>query len=92
MLETRYNSAIKDMWDNDIIEEVPREETVGCGSVFYMPHRPVIRESSVSTKVRPVFDASAKGFNGLSLNDCMEVGHAFCLILLRFYSVFVGGR
>ena len=88
VLKTRYNSAIKDMWDNGIIEEVPREESVGCGPVFYMPHRPVIRESSVSTKVRPVFDASAKGFNGLSLNDCMEVGP--CLlsnlteILLRF--------
>ena len=74
VLKTRYNSAIKDEWDNGIIEEVPREESVGCGPVFYMPHRPVIKESSVSTKVRPVFDASAKGFNGLSLNDCMEVG------------------
>ena len=79
---------LRTMWDNGIIEEVPREESVGCGPVFYMPHRPVIRESSVSTKVRPVFDASSKGFNGLSLNDCMEVGP--CLlsnlteILLRF--------
>ena len=55
---------------------------------FYIPHRPVIRESSVSTKVRPVFDASAKGFNGLSLNDCMEVGPGLLSylteILLRF--------
>ena len=28
VLETRYNSAIKDMWDNGIFEEVPREESV----------------------------------------------------------------
>ena len=34
VLETTYNSAIKDMWDNGIIEEVPREESVGCGPVF----------------------------------------------------------
>ena len=74
VLETRYNKAIKDMWDNGIIEDVPREESMGCGPVFYMPHRSVIRESSVSTKVRPVFDRSAKGFNILSLNDCIEVG------------------
>ena len=74
LLESRYNSAIKDVWDNGIIEEVPGEESVGCDPVFYMPHRPVIRGSAVSTKIRPVFDASAKGFNGLSLNDCMEVG------------------
>ena len=72
--KSRYNSAILDMWDIGIIEQVPREESIGCGPVFYMPHRPVIRESSVPTKVRPVFDTSAKGFNGLSLNEYMEVG------------------
>ena len=49
--ETRYNSAIKDMWDNGIIAEVPREDSVGCGPVFCMPLRPVIGESSVSTSV-----------------------------------------
>ncbi|XP_068245362.1 uncharacterized protein [Palaemon carinicauda] len=35
---------------------------------------PVVRESSNSTKVRPVFDASAVGYNGISLNDCLECG------------------
>ena len=33
-----------------------------------------MKVGSVSTKVRPVFGASAKGPNGLSLNDCVEVG------------------
>ncbi|GFO23704.1 reverse transcriptase [Plakobranchus ocellatus] len=33
--------------------------------------RPVVREDSTTTKVRPVFDASAKGYNGISLNDCL---------------------
>ena len=31
VLETRSNCIIEDMWDNDIIEEMPREESVGCG-------------------------------------------------------------
>ena len=53
-----------------------------------MPHHPVVREHSSSTKVRPVFDASAKGVNELSLNDCVESGPSLILslleILLRF--------
>ena len=71
-----------------IVEEVSVEDMKGNGPVFYMPHKPVVRDTAVSTKGRPVFDASAKGYNGVSLNDCMEVGP--CLlsnlteILLRF--------
>ena len=86
--KVRYNAAIKDMAETGIVEEVPVDEVACSGPVFYMPHRPVVKESAVSTKVRPVFDASAKGFNGVSLNDCMEVGP--CLlsnlteILIRF--------
>ena len=53
-----------------------------------MSHRPVVRESSVSTKVCPAFDASAKGYNNVSLNDCMEVGPCLLAnlteILIRF--------
>ena len=39
---------------------------------YYMPHRPVFKDSSYS--VRPVFDAGAKDSNGTSLNSCLEVG------------------
>ena len=39
-----------------------------------MPHRPVVGETSSSTKVRPVFDASAASYNGVSLNDCLQTG------------------
>ena len=43
--------------------------------MFYLPHKPVIRESAESTKVRIVFDASAKTKNNVqSLNDCLEIG------------------
>ncbi len=37
--------------------------------VYYMPHNPVVNQSCVTTKVRHVFDASAQGYNGVSLND-----------------------
>lgn len=42
---------------------------------FYMPHKPVIRESTSTTKVRMVFDASAKPhLLANSINECMYTG------------------
>ena len=83
-----FDKALDEMLSLNIIEEIPAVEEKVPGPVYYMPCRPHIRESAVSTKCRPVFDASCKGFNGVSLNDCVEVGP--CLlgnlveILLRF--------
>ena len=61
------------MFDSGVIEKVPLEEIECSRPKFYMPHRPVVREDKLTIKVRPVFDASAKGYNQVSLNDCMEV-------------------
>jgi len=73
-LKEQYNGALQEMETNGVVEEVPEQELSTQNPVFYLPHRPIVKESSTSTKVRPVFDASAKGPNGLSLNDCMETG------------------
>ena len=87
-LGERYSAALSEMEQSGIIEEVPTEELMSVHPTFYLPHHPVVKESSSSTKVRPVFDASAPGPNGVSLNDCVETGP--CLIpslvevLLRF--------
>ena len=72
-LGQRYHSVISEMWQEGIIEEVDGD-VPASGLEFYLPHHPVVKEESLTTKVRPVFDASAKSVNGISLNDCMEAG------------------
>lgn len=41
---------------------------------FYFPHHCVIKEDSLTTKLRVVFDGSAKTSSGHSLNDILHVG------------------
>ncbi|XP_062557636.1 uncharacterized protein LOC134222504 [Armigeres subalbatus] len=40
----------------------------------YLPHHPVVKEESTTTKLRVVFDASCKTSTGISLNDTLHVG------------------
>ncbi|XP_025831267.1 uncharacterized protein LOC112904716 [Agrilus planipennis] len=58
------------------------------GPTFYLPHHAVIKQSSITTKVRVVFDGSAKSDSGISLNDIQCTGptiqNDIHTILLRF--------
>ena len=41
---------------------------------FYLPQRPVIRESAVTTKIRIVYDATGKVCQtSTSLNKCLKI-------------------
>ncbi|KAJ8974578.1 hypothetical protein NQ317_014783 [Molorchus minor] len=55
----RYDLVFKEWESEDIIEEVIGPQSHDNGLVDYLPHRPVIKESSLTTKIRPVFDASS---------------------------------
>ena len=87
-LRSEYDTALNQMENDGIISEVPPEQVTESDVTFYLPHRPVVKETSCSTKVRPVFDASAKGPNGVSLNDVVKVGPSLMPnlleVLLRF--------
>ena len=68
-----------------IVEKVPDGET-GEGRVFYLPHKSVVREEAVTTKVRIVFDASARPSPmGNSPNECMYTGPALQPQTMGYY-------
>ena len=57
-----YDAVIQDQLDKGIIEKVESSETshLGPGKTHYLPHHPVIRRDKETTKLRVVYDASAK--------------------------------
>ena len=69
-----YDNVIKEQERSGIIESVERQN-VSPGNIHYIPHRDVIREDKETSKLRIVYDASAKANRlGQSLNDCVETG------------------
>ena len=71
-LMNEYDEIIQNQVAEGVVERVTSEPV---GKEFYLPHKPVVRESAESTKTRIVFDASAKANDKCqSLNDCLETG------------------
>ena len=72
-----YNQIIESQVNKGYVEKVATEENKGQENerVHYLPHRDVIRRDRETTKLRIVYDGSAKptGRNH-SLNDCLETG------------------
>lgn len=42
--------------------------------IYYLPHHGVLREHSITTKLRVVFNGSSRSSNGVSLNDILHAG------------------
>ena len=68
--------VVKEYFDMGHAEQVPVADMRGRSdsTVFYLPIHAVRKESSTTSKVRAVFDASAKSSTGVSLNDTLLVG------------------
>ena len=78
---------IKDQLEKGIIERVDLSKQVKNGKIHYLPHHCVVREDKATTRLRVVYDASAKE-NGPALNDCLYTGPSLTPdildILIRF--------
>ncbi|XP_058826504.1 uncharacterized protein LOC131686254 [Topomyia yanbarensis] len=95
LLEKRLarNPELKDEYNKFMMEYLSlghmrcvREDDTQNSS--YLPHHPVVKEASTTTKVRVVFDASAKTSTGFSINEALLVGPVvqddLLSIILRF--------
>ena len=82
-----YDNVIREQLNLGIIEDVTYSNPKPLGKVHYLPHRAVVRQDKSTTKLRIVYDASARA-NGPSLNDCLHSGPSLLPllfdILLRF--------
>ena len=82
-----YHKSIMDQVKDGIVEIVEDPSAVEGTRVHYLPHHAVIRRDKQTTKLRIVYDASAKS-NGPSLNECLYIGPKFNQkifeILIRF--------
>ena len=85
----QFNECIQEYLTMGHAEEVPESAlNSSLENTFYLPMHAVHKETSTTTKLRVVFDASAKSDTGVSLNDQLLVGptvHSSLLdVLLRF--------
>ena len=51
-MKARYDAVLEDLQKNGIIGEIQKQNEETSNPTFYLPHRPVVREASTSTKVR----------------------------------------
>ena len=69
---SEYNEIIQDQLEPGIIEPAPATQPE---KAFYIPHKAVVRKQAETTKLRVVYDASAKESETQpSLNDCLHPG------------------
>jgi hypothetical protein len=66
-IKVQYHNFMKEYEELGHMEPVTPQD--GKDTCYYLPHHPVFKETSSTTKTRVVFDGGAKTSNGLSLND-----------------------
>lgn len=85
-----YSEAINEYERLGFAQELTEQEydSLRHGPCYFVPHHPVFKSSSTSTKVRIVFNASSPDSKGISLNQCLLPGPALQpdigQVLLRF--------
>ncbi|GFX66578.1 uncharacterized protein TNCV_1794891 [Trichonephila clavipes] len=82
----KYENIYKEWVSEKIIEPVEPEE-LAREKGHFLPHRPIFKENP-TTRIRPVFDASAKERNSGSLNDCVEKGPNYLELIPKLFNRF----
>eukprot|EP00102_Acyrthosiphon_pisum_P010971 XP_008179494.1 PREDICTED: uncharacterized protein LOC103308220 [Acyrthosiphon pisum] len=72
-LQDQYAEFMRDYLTAGHMELIPSSEQ-GHPFHYYIPHHCVLKPDSLTTKLRVVFNASAKTSAGISLNDSMYTG------------------
>ncbi|XP_076285433.1 uncharacterized protein LOC143218312 [Lasioglossum baleicum] len=70
ILKEEYHKVMQEYITLEHMSLVTDDSTTG----YYMPHHAVVKATSTTTKIRVVFDASAKSPKNMSLNDGLMVG------------------
>ncbi len=91
----RFKTVLSEYLELDNAEPVPDSELQHPQNpTYYLPVQGVVRESSTTTKLRAVFDASARTSNGTSLNDTLLTGPTMYPllsdVLIRFCNHAIG--
>jgi hypothetical protein len=81
-LKVQYHDFMKEYEELGRMGPVNSQE--GKNTCYFLPHHPVFKATSTTTKTRVVFDGGAKTSNGLSLNDILQVGPT---VLPDLYSI-----
>lgn len=84
-LRKEYTKFLKEYHELGHMETLNNKES-SLSKINYLPHHAVLKENSLTTKLRVVFDASCKTTSKKSLNDLLYVGptiqeDVFALIL-----------
>lgn len=72
-LKQQYHEFMHEYLKLDHMAEVLTDK-IKDKPAYYIPHHAVIKEDSITTKLRVVFDASCKTTSGRSLNDFLKTG------------------
>ena len=76
-----YSAVIQEQLVEGIVERAPNSVE---GREFYIPYKGVLRETAESTKLRIVYDASARAWDGApSLNECPPLQNQLWSVLIR---------
>ena len=78
-LLVEYDKIVQDQLQNGIVERVPKSNSdtnlLNAKGTHYLPHHAVVRRDRETTKVRIVYDRSARNSKEeRSLNHCLHVG------------------